>query len=590
MLLSSTFAVLLLAASSIAHPVEERAEFQEENFAIDQHRSTRELMITLEKTERQDAKFRERLSGNCTRADRIVHNVRQEEWNTVWREGEGTYPGQMFGLARGRIATTMLWNITRRMPKGALLHAHLTAMLPFDKLLRIVLDTPGMHVRSSVSLATPTQRQTAKVYFKYINVDLPTTASISTVSVNDPAYPSDGQGGWWPLQQAADAFPGGEASFSEFALSKMMIQPEDARRHDLGVDEVWQRFEPFFDQGGTMLEYEPIVRQFWGELFQELVEDRISWVEIRAGGSKGKLVLNGTNEPDPDDADIWWTVMQEELDSFKAARAESAGTDADGSVDPFHGARVIYSQARGARKESIRNNMRNALGRKQKFPEIFSGYDLIAQEDLGATLLDLAPELLWFQQEAKEKNLTVPFFFHAGETLGDGNATDLNLFDAVLLGTRRIGHGFSLYKHPELIQAVKKKNIMVEVCPISNEVLRLATDILHHPMPAMVAHGVATAISNDDPAMLGQEAAGLSYDFYQVIQGFDNIGLAGLGAIAQNSLRWANFEDQDDRAWGLDIELGEFGGGTKGDRIREWNAQFELYCQEVNRDYAAYDY
>lgn len=205
----------------------------------------------------------------------------------------------------------------------------------------------------------------------------------------------------------------------------------------------------------------------------------------------------------------------------------------------------------------------------------------------------------------------MPFFFHAGETLGDGNATDLNLFDAVLLGTRRIGHGFSLYKHPELIKAVKKKNIMVEVCPISNEVLRLATDILHHPMPAMVAHGVATAISNDDPAMLGQEAAGLSFDFYQVIQGFDNIGLLGLvcglsptsvsialklvvfltattqGAIAQNSLRWSNFVDQDDKTWNLDIELGELGNGVKGNRIRQWNDQFELFCQEIIRDYSA---
>lgn len=62
------------------------------------------------------------------------------------------------------------------------------------------------------------------------------------------------------------------------------------------------------------------------------------------------------------------------------------------------------------------------------------------------------------------------------------------------------------------------------------------------------------------------------------------------GAIAQNSLRWANFVDQDDEAWGLDIELGEFGGGTKGARIREWNAQFELYCQEINSNYTAYDY
>ena len=44
----------------------------------------------------------------------------------------------------------------------------------------------------------------------------------------------------------------------------------------------------------------------------------------------------------------------------------------------------------------------------------------------------------------------------------------------------------------------------------------------------MIAHGVPVAISNDDPAILGQDNPGLSYDFYQTIQAFDNVGLGGL--------------------------------------------------------------
>jgi adenosine deaminase/adenosine deaminase CECR1 len=181
--------------------------------------------------------------------------------------------------------------------------------------------------------------------------------------------------------------------------------------------------------------------------------------------------------------------------------------------------------------------MKIALERKQRFPELFSGYDLVAQEDLGRPLSDLAPELIWFREQTEYLNLTIPFFFHAGETLGDGNSTDYNLVDAILFNSRRIGHGFSLYKHPTLIDEMIEKAVMVEVCPISNEVLRLATDILHHPLPAMIAHGVPTAISNDDPAILGQDIAGLSYDFYQTIQGFDNIGLAGLVGLVSNPVR-----------------------------------------------------
>ncbi|KAJ5999445.1 HET domain protein [Penicillium sp. IBT 35674x] len=160
------------------------------------------------------------------------------------------------------------------------------------------------------------------------------------------------------------------------------------------------------------------------------------------------------------------------------------------------------------------------------------GYDSVAQEDLGRPISDLAPELVWFREQTEALNLTIPNFFHAGETLGDGNSTDDNLFDALL----------------------RSSKMSWSKCPISKEVLRLNTDILHHPLPAMIAHGIPTAISNDNPAILGQDVAGLSYDFFEAIQAFDNLGLAGLGALAQNSLQWENFEDQSNKGWIQDID------------------------------------
>lgn len=47
--------------------------------------------------------------------------------------------------------------------------------------------------------------------------------------------------------------------------------------------------------------------------------------------------------------------------------------------------------------------------------------------------------------------LDLPFIFHAGETQDHGGDTDTNLFDDILLGTKRIGHGFSIVKHPLLM-------------------------------------------------------------------------------------------------------------------------------------------
>ena len=55
--------------------------------------------------------------------------------------------------------------------------------------------------------------------------------------------------------------------------------------------------------------------------------------------------------------------------------------------------------------------------------------------------------------------MDVPFVFHAGETCADGGQIDGNLYDAILLDTKRIGHGFSLYKHPELMKLCRERKI-----------------------------------------------------------------------------------------------------------------------------------
>ena len=138
----------------------------------------------------------------------------------------------------------------------------------------------------------------------------------------------------------------------------------------------------------------------------------------------------------------------------------------------------------------------------------------------------------------------IPFYFHGGECLGDGDETDQNLFDAVLFGTRRIGHGFSFYKHPLLIDIVKDKKILVECCPISNEVLRYTASILSHPLPALLARGVQAALSTDDPALLGQGTSGVTHDNWQALQGWENLGLAGLVSVISIFLPIQCFSNQ----------------------------------------------
>lgn len=229
--------------------------------------------------------------------------------------------------------------------------------------------------------------------------------------------------------------------------------------------------------------------------------------------------------------------------------------------------------------------MKQCIAMKKLYPDLIAGYDLVGQEDLGRPLAELVPELFWFKKRCLEEGVDIPFFFHAGECLGDGDSTDENLFDAILLGTRRIGHGFSLYKHPLLIDMVKEKKILIESCPISNEILRLSASILSHPLPALLSRGVPCSLSNDDPALLGQSSNGMSHDFWQTLQGWDNLGLAGLGSLAENSVRWAAFDDCSSKEWLHDIRMGAVGKGVRAERLQEWLGSWEKFCTWVVSEY-----
>jgi len=44
---------------------------------------------------------------------------------------------------------------------------------------------------------------------------------------------------------------------------------------------------------------------------------------------------------------------------------------------------------------------------------------------------------------------------------------DINLVDAVLLNTTRIGHGYAVTKHPVVKQLLVTRQIPLEICPIS---------------------------------------------------------------------------------------------------------------------------
>lgn len=488
------------------------------------------------------------------------------------KSDEILYPGVMFHLAKNRMETTDLWKIVHRMPKGSLLHAHLDAMFDIDFLIDQAFSTRGMCVWAPRPLREKVDLDEGPFFFQYSQAGDEKTTGKKTI------WSEGYKGSLVGIHAAAASFPnGGTSGFKEWLRSRCVLMPEHSFYHYHGVDAIWDIFRRTFPVVNSILQYEPILRAALRRLLAQLAADGISYVEFRTA-----LVFEYRREgrETPEDGYVeWFRLFQEEIERFQATE-EGKG---------FHGARIIWTTLRGLSNREITDSMKLCIETKKIFPDLISGFDLVGQEDKGRSLVDLVPVLFWFRKCCMEEQVELPFFFHAGECLGDGTSADHNLFDAILLGTRRIGHGFSLYKHPLLIDLIKEKRILIECCPISNELLRLTSTIQTHPLPALLARAVPVSLCNDDPAILGHGRNGLTPDFWQALQGLESLGLPGLAAMVENSIRWSCYEDQSTKEWAAGVREGMLGESTKAKRLQEWYRDFEKFCEWILLEFAHED-
>ena len=101
-------------------------------------------------------------------------------------------------------------------------------------------------------------------------------------------------------------------------------------------------------------------------------------------------------------------------------------------------------------------------------------------------------------RRSEDVGVDMPFLFHCGETLEMGTGTDGNLVDALLLNSKRIGHGYALVRHPHIMEQMKERGICLEVCIISNQILGLLSRTPEHSIYALLANNVHRTISSDN--------------------------------------------------------------------------------------------
>ena len=165
------------------------------------------------------------------------------------------------------------------------------------------------------------------------------------------------------------------------------------------------------------------------------------------------------------------------------------------------------------------------------------GFDMVQEEDSSPPINDFLPLIYEAQCRAKAQGRTFETYLHAGESNSRRNK---ELYDAVLLGTKRIGHGFHLAYHPSLIQMVKAKEICLEYCPVSNFVLGYVLDMRNHPARGFLHQGLPVSINSDDPGFMGYE--GVTLDYLYAFLSWD-LDIADLKKLCLNSLTYASISD-----------------------------------------------
>src|SRR5881296_120011 len=99
-----------------------------------------------------------------------------------------------------------------------------------------------------------------------------------------------------------------------------------------------------------------------------------------------------------------------------------------------------------------------------------------------------------FREARAEGLASVP---HAGEVVGPESVW--GALEA--LQADRVRHGIRAVEDPALVRELAAREIVLDVCPISNLRTGAVASLEEHPLPKLVEAGVLCSISTDDPAM-----------------------------------------------------------------------------------------
>ncbi|XP_061390444.1 adenosine deaminase 2-like, partial [Musca vetustissima] len=454
------------------------------------------------------------LTSREVEANKKIMTLKTKEYENGMITPRLFTPSQHFFKVLDDIRQSPLFKLISKMPKGGVLHAHDTALCSTDFLVKLTYRD-NLWGCSDNTTKTISALRFAKVKPDKSDADANCT---------------------WNLMSKLRVVNGTE-HVDQYLRDHLTMYPVEKFPDN---NEAWNRFMSIFRLLAGLLFYVPVWADYYYNALEEFYVDGVQYLEFRST-LPSLYDLDGNVYPE-----IYTvSVYKETLDTFMAANPN------------FIGSKLIYAPTRNINDEGMEHFIKTCIEIKAKFPDFLAGFDLVGQEEPGRPLKDFIPQLLNIPDN-------IDFFFHAGETNWYGSDVDENLIDAVLLGSKRIGHGFALVKHPLVLQMIKERNIAVEVNPISNQVLQLVSDFRNHPCTHLFADNYPVVISSDDPSFW--KATPLSHDFYIAFLGIASAhsDLRLLKKLAMNSINYSSLSPEQ-----------------KIVALQKWQAQWDVFIADI---------
>ncbi|PVH97542.1 Metallo-dependent hydrolase [Periconia macrospinosa] len=550
-----------------------------ENKELQQLKKERDDLVKTEVERSWDAEATRTASDKEIRTAVIVRGLREFERRVVFGNiASEAIPhpdtrdmGGQFLTNKAKIEkdSILFKHIAKAVPKGALLHLHFNAELNPERLLAQARSMENMFVWSNMALLSESDLLLTEMMFKI----MPSTTKSNNIFSQDFKTASDSwkkpecnNSVWMRWSEFTEAFenkfpgkyvqPKGDQDqlnlnlepidlkpAENWILQKMVLSEAEAYDPHQTVNGVWARFNQATRCFKGLVNYRTVYEWYIDEAINRMIDEKVMYAELRPM-LLDKSIPSDNGEKQVDNAG----QMQLILDCLETKKAKLAK---EGKLHLFpFGLKIIYCTPRSIPKPLMQREMMDCIELKSRFPKLICGFDLVGAEDRPNHIGYYFEELVAFQKICKLKNLNIPFLFHAGETLLDtGGSTDpknSNLYDAVALQSKRVGHGFSLLKHPQLVEKFKKTpnspGICIELCPISNELLHLCRNIKEHPYPELLAAGIPCTVNSDNPSLFSNS---MSHEFYQIMVGSPTISVHSWKQLALWSLEYSCLSEEE---------------------------------------------